>query len=52
MVPLLAVAVVSIGMGFLAAQLFLKSQLSYSLQPPGIGYYLVVIVRAGRLAGA
>ncbi|HEY2692854.1 MAG TPA: FtsX-like permease family protein [Streptosporangiaceae bacterium] len=43
-VPLLAVSVVSIGMGFLAAQLFLKSQLSYSLQPPGIGYYLVVIV--------
>ncbi len=43
-VPLLAVSVVSVGMGFLAAQLFLKSQLSYSLQPPGIGYYLVVIV--------
>ena len=43
-VPLLAVSVVSIGMGFLAAQLFLKSQLSYSLQPPGLGYYLVVIV--------
>ena len=42
-VPLLAVSVVSIGMGFLAAQLFLKSQLSYSLQPPGPGYYLVVI---------
>ena len=42
-VPLLAVSVVSIGMGFLAAQLFLKSQLYYSLQPPGAGYYLVVL---------
>jgi len=42
-VPLLAVSVVSIGMGFLAAQLFLKSQLSYSLRPPGPAYYLIVI---------
>jgi hypothetical protein len=42
-VPLLAVSVVSIGMGFLAAQLFLQSQLYYSLQPPGAGYYLVIL---------
>ncbi len=30
-------------MGFLAAELFLSSQLSYSLQPPGAGYYLIVL---------
>jgi hypothetical protein len=29
-------------MGFLAAQLFLRSQLDYTLRPPGIGYYLIV----------
>jgi hypothetical protein len=42
-VPLLIVAVVSIGAGFLAAQLFLTSQLHYSLRPPGAGYYLIVL---------
>jgi hypothetical protein len=42
-VPLLIVAVVSIGAGFLAAQLFLTSQLHYSLRPPGTGYYLIVL---------
>ena len=42
-VPLLIVAVVSTGAGFLAAQLFLTSQLHYSLRPPGAGYYLVVL---------
>jgi hypothetical protein len=47
-VPLLVVAVVSIGTGFLATQLFLASQLHYSLQPPGPEYY--AIVAAGLLA--
>jgi hypothetical protein len=42
-VPLLTVAVASIGIGLLAAQLFLKSQLGYSLQPPGAGYYGLVL---------
>jgi hypothetical protein len=42
-VPLLIAAVVSIAMGFLAAQLFLRSQLSYTLRPPGIAYYLIVL---------
>ena len=42
-VPLLIVAVISTAMGFLAAQLFLTSQLDYSLRPPGLGYYLVVL---------
>jgi predicted lysophospholipase L1 biosynthesis ABC-type transport system permease subunit len=41
-VPLLVVAVVATGTGFLAAQLFLKSQMHYSLQPPGAEYYLTV----------
>ena len=47
-VPLLAVAVVSVGTGFLAAYLFLRSQLSETLQPPGPAYYAVVA--AGLLA--
>ena len=42
-VPLLIVAVISTGAGFLAAALFLRSQEHYSLQPPGAGYYLVVL---------
>jgi hypothetical protein len=42
-VPLLIVAVIATAMGFLAAQLFLTSQLQYSLRPPGLGYYLVVL---------
>ncbi len=41
-VPLLAVAAVAIGTGFLAAHLFLKAQFDYSLQPPHAGYYLTV----------
>lgn len=41
-VPLLAVAVVAIGTGFLAAHLFLKSQLDYTLTAPAAGYYLLV----------
>jgi hypothetical protein len=40
-VPLLAVAAFSIGTGFLAAALFAKSQLSYSLAPPQAAYYLL-----------
>jgi hypothetical protein len=40
--------VISIGTGFLAAGLFLRSQLSESLQPPGVGYYVIVL--AGLVA--
>ena len=47
-VPLLIVAVLAIGMGFLAAQLFVKSQMRYTLARPGVSYYL--IVAAGLLA--
>jgi predicted lysophospholipase L1 biosynthesis ABC-type transport system permease subunit len=42
-VPLLLIAVISIGTGFLAAGLFLRSQLSETLQPPGIQYYAIVV---------
>ncbi|MFC0526216.1 FtsX-like permease family protein [Phytohabitans kaempferiae] len=41
-VPMLFVAVLAIGMGFLAAQLFLTSQLDYTLRAPGVGYYAAV----------
>ncbi|MDX3243339.1 FtsX-like permease family protein [Streptomyces sp. ME18-1-4] len=42
-VPLLVVAVVAIGMGFLAAQLFVQAQLDYSIRAPGIEYYAIVL---------
>jgi hypothetical protein len=42
-VPLLIVAAISAGTGFLAAQLFLSSQLDYSLLAPGVEYYLIVV---------
>jgi hypothetical protein len=46
-VPLLLVAAVAIGMGFLAAHLFLRAQLGYTLLPPHLSFYLMV---AGGLA--
>ncbi|MGW1803112.1 FtsX-like permease family protein [Streptomyces sp. NPDC001984] len=42
-VPLLVVAVVAIGVGFLAAQLFVQAQFEYSIRPPGSQYYAIVI---------
>jgi len=42
-VPLLITAVASVGAGLLVAQLFVSSQLGYSLRPPGAGYYLIVL---------
>jgi hypothetical protein len=47
-VPLLLVAVVSVAMGFVAAALFLQSQLGERLEPPGSAYYATVA--AGLLA--
>jgi FtsX-like permease family protein len=41
-VPLLIVSVLAAGSGLLAAHLFLRSQLSESLKPPGAGYYVAV----------
>ncbi|MFB7944477.1 FtsX-like permease family protein [Kitasatospora phosalacinea] len=48
-VPLLAVSALAIGTGLLAADLFLRSQLQYTLHSLGTGYYLAV---AAGLAGA
>lgn len=42
-VTLLAAAVVATGTGLLAAHLFLRAQLHYSLRPPGIAYYGIVL---------
>jgi hypothetical protein len=48
-VPLLSAAGVAAGMGFVAAALFLRSQLDYGLSPPGLRYYVTVLV--GLAAG-
>jgi hypothetical protein len=47
-VPLLLIAVISTAMGFLAAGLFLNSQLNESLRVPGPEYFVIVI--AGLVA--
>ncbi|MGW4380232.1 FtsX-like permease family protein [Kitasatospora sp. NPDC004531] len=41
-VPLLVMATVAVGVGLLAADLFLRSQLKYSLHALGAGYWAVV----------
>ena len=50
-VPLLVVAVVAIGVGFLAAQLFLKAQMHYTMRPPGVAYYLTVLAGVAASLG-
>jgi hypothetical protein len=50
-VPMLAVAVVAIGMGLLAAQLFLKAQMDYTLTAPGPAFYAIVIVGLAACLG-
>src|SRR6266568_6343934 len=42
-VPLLVISVLSAGLGFLAAGLFVSSQLRESLRSPGTAYYLLVL---------
>jgi hypothetical protein len=42
-VPLVIIAVLSAGAGFLASGLFLQSELSESLRPPGPAYYVIVL---------
>jgi FtsX-like permease family protein len=42
-VPLLITAVISTGLGFVAAGLFLSAQMGYSLRPPGAEYYVIVL---------
>jgi FtsX-like permease family len=41
--PLLITALVATGLGFLAAGLFVSSQLGYPLRPPGAEYYVIVL---------
>jgi FtsX-like permease family protein len=41
-VPLIAIAVLSTAAGLLTAGLFVRSQLSETLHPPGAQYYLIV----------
>jgi hypothetical protein len=41
--PLVVVSLLSAGAGLLASDLFLRSELSESLQPPGIAYYVIVL---------
>jgi FtsX-like permease family len=43
-VPLLVVSALSIATGFLAAAMFLRSQLSESLGAPSAAYYVIVVV--------
>ncbi|SHN33047.1 ABC transporter permease [Cryptosporangium aurantiacum] len=43
-VPLLTVSAVAIGTGLLAAHLFLRAQMDYSLRAPGVEYYVIVAV--------
>jgi hypothetical protein len=50
-VPLLAVAVVAIGMGFLAGQLFVQAQFRYSIREPGIQYHAIVLTGLGASLG-
>jgi hypothetical protein len=41
--PLVVVAVASVGIGLLASELFLRSQLGVTLRFPGINYFLFVV---------
>jgi hypothetical protein len=50
-VPMLAVAAVAIGIGFLAAQLFLTAQMDYTLTAPGLGFLAIVVVGLAACLG-
>ncbi|MFC4020030.1 FtsX-like permease family protein [Micromonospora sp. GCM10011542] len=50
-VPMLAVAAVAIGMGLLAAHLFLRAQMDYTLVAPGSGFYVIVIAGLAACLG-
>ncbi|PTA45819.1 FtsX-like permease family protein [Micromonospora sp. RP3T] len=43
-VPMLTVAAVAVGMGLVAAHLFLRAQMHYDLRLPGVGFAAVVAV--------
>ncbi|HEY7147088.1 MAG TPA: FtsX-like permease family protein [Streptosporangiaceae bacterium] len=50
-VPLLVIAVVSAGLGFVAALLFIRTQFGFWLRSPGTGYYVVVITGLAAALG-
>ncbi|WP_433260210.1 FtsX-like permease family protein [Micromonospora vinacea] len=50
-VPMLAVAAVAIGMGLLAAHLFLRAQMGYTLVAPQPGFYVIVVVGLAACLG-
>ncbi|WCN78851.1 ABC transporter permease [Micromonospora sp. LH3U1] len=50
-VPMLAVAAVAIGMGLLAAHLFLRAQMGYTLVAPEPGFYVIVVVGLAACLG-
>ncbi|SCF14168.1 ABC transporter permease [Micromonospora chokoriensis] len=50
-VPMLAVAAVAVGMGLLAAHLFLRAQMDYTLVAPQPGFYLIVVVGLAACLG-
>ncbi|GGO28047.1 hypothetical protein GCM10011576_53230 [Micromonospora parathelypteridis] len=50
-VPMLVVAAVAIGMGLLAAQLFLKAQMDYTLIAPEPRFYVIVVVGLAACLG-
>ncbi|MEH0553562.1 MULTISPECIES: hypothetical protein [unclassified Streptomyces] len=51
-VPVAVVAVVAIGVGFLAARLFVQAQFSHSIRTPGIQYCAIVLARLVTSLGA
>jgi hypothetical protein len=50
-VPLLIIAAISIGVGFLSAGMFLRSQLNQPLVAPGAGYYAIVALGVAASLG-
>ena len=50
-VPLLIVAVLSSAVGFAGAELFLRAQLHYTLRPPGVSYYGIVVAGLAAALG-
>ncbi|MFI6781304.1 FtsX-like permease family protein [Micromonospora sp. NPDC050276] len=50
-VPMLAVAAVAIGMGLLAAHLFLRAQMDYTLVAPEPRFYAIVVVGLAACLG-
>jgi hypothetical protein len=50
-VPLLVIAVVSTGLGFVASLLFVRTQFHFWLRPPGPAFYLIVVAGLAAAVG-